>query len=196
MKIICLILSLILYPIIFKGQNTLCLTNGKQLKINEYRMEIPSILEYKNLKNKEKTIPVSKVFSIIDNSGMEQIIYAPNPTDLKALNVQQMRSFVRGRFDASQNFKAPWATVGGIIAAFPSPFTTIPVYATLGFTNPSQKKMNLPAELYLDESYVKGYTKEAKRKRMNNALKGSGITIAASLLVATLVIVIGGGYDM
>jgi hypothetical protein len=185
-----IIIILTLQTQISIGQNTIWLTNGKQLKVGDYKFENQELISYKNHKNKVKTIEAYDVFSIIEASGSEKVIYVCDTIYQGAFSVIEMRSFVQGQTDANQKFKSPWTTVGGIAVAGASSMVINPVYvfllsgaycSTIGVTNKSIKKMNIPSEYINNEPYILGYKKASKHKRIKNSIIGSTIGLAVGL---------------
>jgi hypothetical protein len=172
------------------AQNKLWLANGKMKEIGEYNLEKKDFVIYKNKKGKFKSIERFDVFSIIDQSKNEQIIYLPDSVDNESFTVAEMRAFVQGEYDAHQNFKSPLTTIGGAgisggAAVFISPIYSplIPaVYCgVIGATKTSEKKIIIPKEYENNDHYLLGYKKATKQKRVKNAIFGSLIGLAAGV---------------
>ena len=185
----------LLIPVFFIGinclsQNYLWLTDGKKIKVENYKIESPELISYQNLKGKTKTIDAYDVFSIHESNGNEKIIYVPDTSYVGAFKVEEMKSFVQGQFDASQKYKSPLTTIGGIAVAGVSSAFIQPLYVFLisggyctgiGLTNTRGKKLQIPAEFAQNEHYRLGYNKAVKHKRIKNAIIGSGIGLLAGL---------------
>lgn len=172
------------------AQNYIWLNNGEKMKIGEFKITNTDIISYRNLKGKAKSIESMDVFSIVDSSGNEQVIYVPDTSYQDVFTVSEMRSFVQGRYDASQNFKSPLTTIGGIVVAGASSVVINPVYVFListgytsvvGLTKPNDKKLKIPTEFINNEHYKLGYKKEVKHKRIKNAIIGSGIGLIVGI---------------
>lgn len=172
------------------AQNYFWLTNGKKMKIGEFKIENADIISYQNLKGKSKSIQAFDIFSIIDSKGTEQIIYSPDTSYQGVFSVNEMRSFVQGQFDADQKYKSPWTTVGGVVIAGASSVVINPILvilvstgycSTIGLTKPGDKKLNIPSEFINNEHYKLGYKKAVKHKRIKNAIIGSGIGLIVGL---------------
>jgi len=178
------------------AQNYLWLANGKKLQIADYKIENPDLILYKNLKGKNKTIQTEEVFSINDNTGKEMVIYQPDTSFHDAFSIPEMKSFVMGQFDASQNYKSPWTTIGSIGVATVSSVFINPMYiflistgycSCIGLTNPKDKKLNISLQFANDEHYKLGYKKAVKHKRIKNAIIGSGIGLIVGFGTYTLI---------
>jgi hypothetical protein len=172
------------------AQNYIWLNNGEKMKIGEFKITNTDIISYRNLKGKVKSVQSIDVFSIIDSSGNEQVIYIPDTSYQDVFTVPEMRSFVQGRYDASQKFKSPLTTIGGIVVAGASSVVINPVYvflistgysSVIGLTKPSDKKLNIPTQFANNEHYKLGYQKEVKHKRIKNAIIGSGIGLIVGI---------------
>jgi hypothetical protein len=172
------------------AQNYIWLNNGKKMKIGEFKIENTDIISYRNLKGKAKFIQTYDVFSVVDSSGIEKVIYTPDTSYQGAFTVPEMRSFVQGEYDANQKFKSPWTTIGGVVVAGASSVVINPVYvflistgytSVIGLTKPSDKKLKIPTEFINNEHYKLGYKKEVKHKRIKNAIIGSGIGLIVGI---------------
>jgi len=190
-KILCFA-AIIVWSVQFhiQAQNYLWLNNGKKMQIGNYKIENPEIISYTNLKGKTRTIQSYDVFSINEESGKEVLIYTPDTSYEGAFTVPEMRSFVLGQYDAGQNYKSPWITVGGIAVAVASPAIVKPLYiilistgycAGVGLTNPKEKKLKISPEFLNNEHYKSGYKKEVKNKRIKNAIIGSCIGLVVGI---------------
>jgi hypothetical protein len=188
MKKLCYILTLSIVLIQFNAlsQDYLWLTNGKKLQIGKYKIENPELISYQNKRGKTKTILSFDVFSINEIGGKEMVIYNPDTSYAGVFTVPEMRSFVKGQYDASKNFKSPWTSIGGIAVAGVSTFVINPMYVILlstgyisiiGLSDPKDRRLNIPMEFADNEFYILGYKKEVKHKRIINAIIGSGIGV-------------------
>jgi hypothetical protein len=192
MKRIVIVVILIVFSVqsnLF-AQNYLWLTNGKKLKIGDYKIESPDIISYKNQKGKIKSIQSFDVFSVIESSGKENVIYLPDTSYQGAFTVPEMRSYVQGQYDAGLKFKSPLTTIGGFVLASGSSLFINPMYvfvlstgycSAIGLTKASEKKLNIPAEFAQNEHYKLGYKKTVKHKRITNAIIGSGIGLIVGI---------------
>ena len=145
-SIICLLVT----TSVTNAQNTLWLTNGKKIPIKEFKLDNKDLVIYQNKKGKFKSIERFDVFSIIEASKNEIVIYQPDSSYKDAFNLLEMRAFVQGEYDAYQKFKSPLTTVGGIVVAGGSSVVINPVYVivisgvycgVIGATKTSKKKI-------------------------------------------------------
>lgn len=187
---IVLIIAILYSYLPLSGQNFLWLNNGKQIKISDFRIENKDTILYTNLKGKDKFIETFDVFSVIDKSGKETIVYEPDTTFEGAFTVPQMKNFVLGQYDASQKFKSPWVTAGGIAVSGASSLLINPVfvfalsgvYCTgIGISPACKKRLNIPEQFVNDEHYLLGFKRTTKHKRIKNAIIGSGIGLVVGL---------------
>jgi hypothetical protein len=185
-----LIIALIYSYFPLSGQNFLWLNNGKQIKIGDFRIENKDTIFYSSLKGKDKFIETFDVFSVIDKSGKETIVYEPDTTFVGAFTVPQMKNFVLGQYDASQKFKSPGVTAGGIAVSGVSSLLINPVfvfavsgaYCTgIGISPTCKKRLNIPDQFVNDEHYILGYKRTTKHQRIKNAIIGSGSGLVVGL---------------
>ena len=178
------------------AQNTLWLANGKKKEIGEYKLEKKDFVIYKNKKGKFKSIEKFDVYSIIEESKKEVIVYKPDSVDNESFTLTEMKAFVQGQYDANQHFKSLLSSIGGIGVAAASSLLINPLYTpivsgvycgVIGSTKASEKKIIIPNEFTNSDHYLLGYKKATKRKRIKNAILGSAIGLAAGF--ATFVII-------
>jgi len=186
-KLTAFLIIMVFCALNIEAQNKLWLNNGKQIEIGEFRLDPNGFIGYKTLKNKYKSIESIDVFSIIEKNGQELLIYKPDSTLEGAFNLIEMRAFVQGQTDALNNFKSPWITGGGVVLMSAAPLVINPVFVLLvagsyctiiGITKPVKNNLEIPAQYTSDNYYLEGYKKEVKRKRIRNAIIGSGIGLA------------------
>ena len=95
--------------VVFNGiaQDKLLLLNGRIDK-GEITAEKESVFEFKIFKNrgKEKIISYdkSRIFSIVDVSGKESILYKKDSNIGNSLSENRMRMYIYGQRDAHENF--------------------------------------------------------------------------------------------
>lgn len=190
---------------IIAQQNSLWLTNGKKLTISDYKIwqeeSGDSVFNYTSSKGKDKQVYLDEVFSIIDNTGNENVIYHSNIAIGEVLTVEQMRSYVNGRYDGSQTKVSPWVAVSagvlGVGSAFiPSPSiksADIPVgviipfaHATVvgAFATPDKVLNKKFPEKINDEFYIMGVDQSLRKKRIRNSL----IAGVAGFIAGTIVV--------
>jgi len=178
------------------AQNTIWLTNGKKKEIREYKLDNKEFVIYKNKKGKFKSIEKFDVYSIIEQSNKEVVVYQTDSIDKEAFTLLEMRAYVQGQYDAHQNFKSPFTTVGGVGIAAASSLFINPLYTpiisgvycgVIGATKTSEKKIIIPQEYHNSDHYLLGYKKATKRKRIRNAIIGSAVGLAAGFTTFVIV---------
>ena len=202
MKHLISLLSIFLILITCNAQNTVWLLNGKKLSINDYNInkyEDTHNLVYQNAKGKEKQIDIDEIFSVTDKTGNENIFYKKDSLTGNFFTTEQMQDYVKGEFEARQKYRAPLFTVLGFVAGGASAIVPldkmfyaplIPGAATtiIGCTKPDKNKIKSKYPNYASNNYyLLGYKESAKRKRINNALKGSAVGMAAGIIIAFII---------
>ncbi len=180
------------------SQDTIILITGKHILTRSYEIDnFNRELHYKNKKNKEKNIFIDNVFSVIDSAGHEKILYNPDNNNIYKYSVTEMRDFMQGGYNASENFKSPSSTLLGFLAgAGTTVIIQNPVYSILpaggicvliGLPKVSQNKIFKKTPEYdANLFYASGYNQEAKNKRFINSVKGAGIGIIAGIAIIIL----------
>lgn len=175
------------------SQDRIFLLNGKEISgvITDTTSEF---IFYKKSKEQSKSIKLEteRVFSFIkEDSGMEYIVYAPDTSDPDYFSVHEMRMFVFGEKEAAIHYKAPYTFAGAVATGFVSaalpfmPLVLSPIlpgiYTTIIGTQFIRiNKKHIANKYYLsEETYIYGYEKMAKVKRVQRALLGSLIGIGA-----------------
>jgi len=197
-----IIILLIFLGFIAKSQNTVWFLNGDKMNINSFTVDTTKLLiTYKNKRNKEKYIDIDNVFSLTDSTGKEQIFYLPVrlEEDSDTFNVEQMRSFVQGEFDADNEHKARLAFASGIVAGasgafvfsggllFWSPIVPLSNGVVVGMTKPKTSKViKLHPDRATDEHYIMGYRESAAGKRTSSAIKGGLIGLGLGILAGII----------
>lgn len=184
-----------------KSQNTMLLVTGKKLVIGDFKLNKSDYISYKNQKGKIKSVAKQDVFSIRLNNGNETLIYHPDLSDTTAFTVEQMRDYVSGVYDARTNYKMPWLTSCAIVLGGSSigltaagmntllaPVIPVTYSAGIGVFKVKKNKLQLPDNFKNNDYYTEGYLYRVNKKRINHAILGSIIGIAAgTLAVITLV---------
>ena len=184
------------------AQNTVWLLSGKKILINDYNInkyEDTHNLVYQNDKGKDKQIDVDDIFSVADKRGKENIFYKRDTLSGNFFTIPQMQDYVKGEFDAHKNYKAPLFTVLGFVAGgtsailpldkmFYAPLIPGAVTTIIGSTKASEKKIRNKFPNYANNNYyLLGYKERAKRKRINNALKGSAAGMVTGIIIAFII---------
>ncbi len=196
------------------AQDKILLLNGNV--INGSITDTNSIyVEYKKAKNnKPGKIEKYRVFSIVYPDGSETVHYKEDSLIGNYFTEHQMRMFLYGEQDAQKGYKAPLNFTGSILVGaasgflFPFTITKNPNTPTESVTNISGFfmpiapvifcvftgakwiKMNrntVSNKLYLsEETYVRGYDRVARNKRIQNAMLGSLAGMAVGILVKSV----------
>ncbi len=202
MKHLISLLSIFLIFSASHAQNTVSLLNGKKISINDYNInkdEDAGNLIYKNSNGKERQIGVDEIFSITDKAGNENIFYKQDSLTGNFFTIKQMGDYIKGEFEARQNYKAPLSTVLGFVAGgtsailpldkmFYAPLIPGAATAIIGSTKPAENKIKNQHPNYATNNYyLLGYKESAKRKRINNALKGSAVGMVTGIIIAFII---------
>ncbi|GGG37352.1 hypothetical protein [Hymenobacter glacieicola] len=157
-------------------------TPGKVLTIT------PERITYVSATADTMQLPAAQVFLIRYANGTKEVLRnlaAPAP----ALNPTE--AYAQGRHDARVHFKAPgafWGTFGATAA-------TIPVLGGLGglatgtaiaVTPPKEYNLRVPDPMrQADANYMRGYEKQAQRKKVGKAAAGfgTGLVVGSALWV-------------
>lgn len=198
------VLLLIVNFDIVKAQDTIWFLSGERLITSNYTLKVEDgMLTYMNKRNKEKNVGLEYVFSIHEKNGSERVFYEASTIDNTPFSVEQMRSFMKGEFEASQNYKATGATITGIVSGiggfylfpmalnlpfFYSPLIPTANSAVTGMINPSEKKIMKRYPQYADDEYFKsGYSEIGKQKRISHSIVGGIIGLAVGIASAIVV---------
>lgn len=156
------------------------------------------VIEYtKNNKLRSKVIPLTDVYNIHYSDGSIKPLYKKDTTEGFYLNYDEAGQFIKGEQFAMKNYKAPWITVGGAVVGAASPLVIqffygliVPTAYTgvMGLTKPCMKKYDQKyPELFNDKYFKSGFVKQAKKKRVLNAIYGSLIGIGVSAITTGII---------
>lgn len=168
------------------GAGRILLMNGKELRGNILEKDMGQVTYEHSVQGawEEDAMAKGRIFSIDPAKDPEQIFYEQDSSIGDLLDRQEMRYFIYGQQDARGGYRAPLATVGGIVlggaGAYLLKFSVftfaVPLVYTLGSTVPNIKvdKGTVSDQAYLErEFYLKGYERQARNHRLLNAIKGS-----------------------
>ncbi|MCF6241165.1 MAG: hypothetical protein L3J74_07460 [Bacteroidales bacterium] len=194
-KTLYLLFVLFVFANLAKSQETMLLVTGKKISISDFKINESDYISYKNKKGKIKTIAKQDVFSISLENGKETVLYAPDLSDTAAFSVAQMRDYVKGAYDARTNYKTPWLTGSGFIIGGGSvgltaagmnalliPVLPVTYSAGVGIFKMKKEKLQLPDNLKNNDYYTEGYLNRVNRKRVNHAILGTIIGMAAGTI--------------
>ena len=198
-KILFTIITILIFSTLSISQDTIVYLSGDKELIHKYTFDDKNLtLNYLNKRGKEKSVEYDFLFSVIDSTGKEKIMFKTSNIDGEEFSVEQMRSFVNGEIAGRENHKARLSTASGFVfgaaggALFASGMFIAPLIpaansAVIGFTKVNEKKIKEKFPEYTDDEYfVKGYKIAAKENRTTNSLKGGlvGLLVGiASVLI-------------
>ncbi|MES2838482.1 MAG: hypothetical protein V4667_13220 [Bacteroidota bacterium] len=141
----------------------------------------------------ESGIETERVFSIKYADGKESLLYSPDSTNDEEFSVEDMRYFIKGQQDAYEHYKTKKSFYTGIGMGLVGTYVVTPmvilspvVPGIYSFVNGSRwmkiKKMKgATAEDLTKDTYLMGYTKVVRNKRIQSSLKGSAIGLAVGI---------------
>lgn len=195
-----LLIHLFVLPLFGFAQDKVLFTTGKEKEVTVIKIDEYNIVYHKPNKKAEKKFRKENVFSITYLDGREEIIYSPDTlgflvTDVVEpeidLSVEEMRRYIYGRQDGMKAKKttalltsAGISTVGSGLGAFFGPIAPATYIIVLGTTKqkPDETKIAHP-EYILDENYLEGYKKSARKRKIIAAAEGGLIGLAVGIPV-------------
>lgn len=192
------LLFLILFGFLFLegfSQDRILLLNGRELRgyITDTAFNYVEFRE-KSDDKKIQRIEAERIFSFtFENSGTEYIVYEPDTTDPDYFTIHEMRMFMYGENEARMHYKTPYTMAGAVLVGFATGFSPfIPLLLTpvvpgiytflIGTQFIRINRKAIANKLYLsEETYIYGYEKIGKAKRVQNAIFGSLIGLSGGL---------------
>lgn len=190
---------LIVISIRLTAQDKLVLLNGRVLegKVTHFSDGLIT-LNYKKKKNySQELIEQYRVYSIIDSSGKENIVYIQDSIVGNVLNVADMGFFIAGEMDARKNFKpvvSNWIgfayglgivtydtydkDFGGLFKAkSPTILVFVPTFTYFLFASVPRITINVREVSHkpnlLQDAYIDGFARVGKIKRRMGGIKFS-----------------------
>ena len=167
-------------------KDTVLLMNGEKVA-GEVIDTIYHKIKVKYLKKngKEKTILIDDdlVFSVFFKDGHEKIVYEQDTISGNYFGVEETRMFIRGEQDAEKYYHTPFGTISSVAVGFASGYfasvsflAAIPPFVYSGILMAPRirikyKTVSTPEYLNYD-TYVMGYEKVARRKKLFRSLIG------------------------
>lgn len=180
--------------IISKAQDTIVLLTGHIIPCKVYQENENVITcEFVKKGREEKLIiDTYRVFSIKFANGQEKVFYQQDTTKGNWFTVDEMRYFIYGEQDAMKGYKSPMTTVLGLIAGAGAGFFAMeslillgaPLVYTAGNLIPYIiiDRKTVRNEKFLEqETYIQGYERVARSKKIQNALKSSAAGLAIGI---------------
>jgi hypothetical protein len=167
-------------------KDTVLLMNGDKLSGDVIDTIYHKIkVKYITKKGKEKTVLIDDeiVFSVLFRDGREKIIYEQDTINGNYFGVEETRMFIYGERDAEKYFRSPIGTISSVAVGFASGYfayysflSAIPPFVYSGILlipriKIRYKTVSTPEYLNYD-TYVMGYEKVARRKKMFHSLIG------------------------
>lgn len=193
-----LLLSMLLIVASASAQNTINYLNGKIVGVKQYEINGDKIIFIKedNQKDKTKKISKLKIFSIVDSTGNEQVVYTENASVIGEMNMEEMRYFVLGEQFAWQHYKNNWNKVGGLVSGLSGGvvgFYGLPVPLLYSIINERvSSSIKYPDDVTLPkaashEYFQYGYQKRAANKKLSEIFTFGGIGLAVGITTFVLV---------
>ncbi|OFX41583.1 MAG: hypothetical protein A2X08_06560 [Bacteroidetes bacterium GWA2_32_17] len=202
MRFLIFLILFFLIGITCKAQDTIWFLSGERLITSNYTLKTEDgLLTYFKGK-KEKKVGLEYVFSVHEKNGYEKVFYEPTSIENTPFSVEQMRSFIKGEFEASEHYKATGATIIGVTAGIGGiylfPILNAPVFwspvlptgtsAIIGSTNICEKKIIKKFPQYTnDEYFISGYSEIVKQKRISHSIVGGVIGLAVGVVSALII---------
>lgn len=175
-----------------KAQDTILLLTGHVIpcKIYQENENVISCEYQKRGRDEKLVLDTYRVFSIKYGNGEEKIFYKQDTLNGNWFTVDEMRYFIYGEQDAMKGYKSPMTSILGVIAGAGAGFFAMesliffgaPLVYASGNLLPYiiiDRKTVRDEKLLEQETYVQGYERVARSKKIQNALKSS----AAGLLL-------------
>lgn len=187
-----------------RSQDTIQMLSGEKLlvKVRDVNPESNLVLiEFnKNNKLKSKTLVMSDVYNIHFFDGTVRPVYKIDTLEGNNLTYDEVGKFVAGQQFAMKHYKAPWVTVTSAVIGAASPLALtffygliVPTVYTgiMGLTKPSHSLFiysKTKPELFNDKYFKSGFLKQARKKRVLNAVYGSLIGIGVSAITTGIIV--------
>jgi hypothetical protein len=180
--------------------DTVYLMSGKTMAcvVKDSVNEELKILRPKKGNFKADFIDLDLVYSVkYGSTGKESVFYKQDTLFGNYFTPQEIRYFLEGERDAMRSYRCPWWSVGAFAAGFAGGypqsfiFTFLPPFVYSGATTLFRVKIkpgtvSNPDFLKYD-TYLLGYEKEAKKRRVFRALIWSGIGMVAGYTTGAIV---------
>ncbi|MBX0291530.1 hypothetical protein K3G63_13855 [Hymenobacter sp. HSC-4F20] len=194
MRFILLLFSGLLLTLRTTAQDVILQTDGAEIP-GKVLAITPERITYVSAAADTVQLPAGQVFLIRYANGTKEVLRnlaAPAPAPTLTLNPTE--AYAQGRRDARAHFRAPGAFWGtfGVTAV------TIPVLGGLGglatgtaiaVTPPKEHNLHVPDPVRLtDANYMRGYEKQAQRKKVGKAAAGFGTGLVAGSALWLLIV--------
>lgn len=191
-KVLFTVISCVLISLMGIGQSQVLLLGGQEFegKINSEDSEKVFLqIITKKGKNKEIGMWKDRIFSITTN-GKEKFYYEADTTDEEQYSIEEMRMYIFGQQDANLNHKTPLPIITSAVVSGTLTFllgtennalllTAPAIGAILGSIvqdNRPKPKNARNSKVLANPSYIEGYRKTARSKKILNSIKSSVIS--------------------
>lgn len=206
MKFCILIMFFLLSSLFNSGfaQDTIWFLSGERLITSNYNIKVEDgMLNYFNKRNKEKHVGLEFVYSVNEKNGFKKIYYEPTIMDNTPFSKDQMWSFIRGEFEAQENYHPSGSTIIGLTTGaggvylvtllagspFLAPLIPAAGSSVTGLTNVSQEKIVKKYPQYAEnEFFIAGFREVGNQKRVSNSIKGGLIGLALGIVSAIVIV--------
>lgn len=181
-----------------KAQYTIQLLNGKQKQIINYELRGGDLVYKKpnDKKGRHHKMDRYGVFSVLDSTGKEEIIYNPIDT-LDDLAPDRMRTFINGEKYAMKNYRTPFGIkaesflVGagaGLLTIYGTPIPFLNAAIVQRFTPDVPRGLpDEPAEIE-NIDFQEGYKYKARKHKIEQSLIWGGIGFGIGFATFALII--------
>ena len=185
------------------AQDTIWFLSGERLITSNYNIKVEDgMLNYYNKHNKEKHVGLEYVYSVVEKNGYKKVFYEPSIMDNTPFSIEQMGSFIKGEFEAHENYHAAGATIIGVITGaggvylsslvagtpFYSPIVPAIGSVIVGSTNKNADKIAEKYPQYSNNEYfIMGYQEIANQKRISNSIKGGLLGLVLGVASAIII---------
>jgi hypothetical protein len=181
-----LLLCLLFLPFYNNAQDSIVLLTGHVILAKVYQENDAIITCEVDKKGRKENLILDtyRIFSVKFASGEEKVYYKQDTTVGNWFTEEEMRYFILGEQDAMQGYKSRMTTVLGLVAGAGAGFFVMeslillgaPLVYTAGNVLPYIviDRKTVSNQDYLNhETYVQGYERVARSKKIQNALKSS-----------------------
>jgi uncharacterized ubiquitin-like protein YukD len=193
-----LLLTTLLYTMC-AAQGTLLFIDGRKAECAVVDYTTDSLKVNYTLLNKTKarSTPKDQLFSYTPKLNNEIVFYTNDTLGENELTEREMRMYMLGQQDARAHYKTPLSIVGGavfgvasgyFITPLLSPLGVVPFVVVNGLIIRRVNRNKVYNKLYLaEETYLMGYEKIAKSKRVQQSLISGIVGIAVGIVAKSVV---------
>lgn len=175
-----------------QAQDIIMLMSGDEVKAKVKEVTLTEII-YRHpdsLQQANRSVPKTQVFMIKYANGAKELMKPSGSEESTSTVIRTPQQlYEQGRQDARKYYKARGVFWGSAAAGFGSFLTagvSLVVPVVLAAVPPDTRKMDLPdLKLQQDQAYLRGYQKQAHKRKIGNALAGTGTGVLAGT-VATV----------